>query len=641
MADGYWKNRMEATFLAGEKTAQELSVSLRTAYEEAARGIEKEIEAFYGRYAGMNGLSIVDVKKRLNPNELKSYAEETKRYYDMVDPSKIGKDMAESYRKELRYQSARSYMSRLEALKTDLKHIVVDLGGKERQGMETTLEKIYSDTYAMTRCAADVYRGFSTGFARLNHEQLNSAVHQKWLGSEFSGRVWQDKGKLIDSLNTTFLQGVARGQNPRKIAEQMSESLGANYSACERLVRTETAHIANMATMKGYKDSGIKSYKILATLDSRTSEICRDYDGKVFDVKDMEVGVNAPPFHPNCRTTTVAHFEPDEIDAMFEEAQRVARNEGGKLYYVPASTTYRQWEGMMSKPPAMGLKKTLELWKKDKKDDYPKHESCNIAEQCGMEFYESVHETAKNCANEDLKHIWEIIEDKIVIGSTNARVGGAYFLPSKMQIFFNKQDDFLSSAGKRSKHSTFFHEAGHFLDKFATKEKAVFSYFSNEFQNGVLAKTIREEADDFIQKRYDKMNKDFLAHRNDMDYLKKHGLIKIGFETAEKVGKKLKKELVYKSIEKELFSLPQNTRDCVSDLFSGATLNKVEDGGIHPTSYWKSNQNGLLATEATAEFFSSAFTNSDSYDTMKKYFPKSEKVFVEMMKNLRNSLSEQ
>lgn len=364
----YWKDRMEAAFLAGEKTARELSESLRTAYEEAARGIAKEIEAFYGRYAGMNGLSIAEVKMRLNPKELKSYAEETKRYYDMVDPSKIGVDMAESYRKELRYQSARSYMSRLEALKTDLKHIVVDLGGKERQGLERTLEKIYSDTYARTRCAADVYRGFSTGYARLNHDQLNSAIHQKWLGSNFSDRIWKDKGSLLDSLNTTFLQGVARGQNPRKVAEEMSERLGANYSACERLVRTETAHIANMSTMKGYKDSGVKSYKILATLDSRTSEICRDYDGRVFDLKDMEVGVNAPPFHPNCRTTTVAYFAPDEIDAMLEEAQRVARDEGGRLYYVPASTTYRQWEGMMAKPPAMSAKKAAESWKARRSD---------------------------------------------------------------------------------------------------------------------------------------------------------------------------------------------------------------------------------------------------------------------------------
>lgn len=629
-ASEYWKARMESAFLAGEKTARELSESLRGAYVEAAREIQKEIEAFYGRYAGMNGLSIAEVKMRLNPKELKSYAEETKRYYDMVDPSKIGMDMAESYRKELRYQSARSYMSRLEALKTDLKHVVMDLGGKERQGLERTLEKIYSDTYARTRCAADVYRGFSTGFARLNHDQLNSAVHQKWLGSNFSDRIWKDKGSLLDSLNTTFLQGVARGQNPRKIAEQMAERLGANYSACERLVRTEAAHVANMSTMKGYKDSGITSYKILATLDSRTSEICRDYDGKVFELKDMEVGVNAPPFHPNCRTTTIAYFAPDEIDAMFEEAQRVARDEGGRLYYVPASTTYRQWEGMMAKPPAAGLKETVRKIKSEKakkSGGYQRHENCDIAEQCGMDFYDGVYEIAKDCPNEDLKQVWNKFEEKIAVGNANARK--AYFLPGKMQIFFN---------AKRDKKSTFFHEAGHFIDRLAAKERGLSGNFSGEFKNGALAKTIKEEADAFIQKRYDEMNREFLAHRNDINYLKKHGLVKETFGTSPKVGKKMEKGLAYESVRKEICSLPASARGDVSDLFSGATLNRVKDGGYHSTAYWKANQYGLLATEATAEFMSSAFTNSDSYDMMKRYFPKSERIFAEMIRSLRESL---
>ena len=37
-------------------------------------------------------------------------------------------------------------------------------------------------------------------------------------------------------------------------------------------------------------------------------------------------------------------FEPDEIDEMFDDAQRVARDENSELYYVPASMTYKEWE---------------------------------------------------------------------------------------------------------------------------------------------------------------------------------------------------------------------------------------------------------------------------------------------------------
>jgi len=88
----------------------------------------------------------------------------------------------------------------------------------------------------------------------------------------------------------------------------------------------------------------VAQYKILATLDHRTSEICADMDGKLFNVGEEEPGINFPPFHPNCRTTQIPYFPPDEIDAMYEEAQRIARDpKTGKSYLVPASMTYREW----------------------------------------------------------------------------------------------------------------------------------------------------------------------------------------------------------------------------------------------------------------------------------------------------------
>ena len=48
----------------------------------------------------------------------------------------------------------------------------------------------------------------------------------------------------------------------------------------------------------------IKEYVFATILDSRTSEICRANDNKVFDYKDREVGVNYPPLYPNYRSKT-------------------------------------------------------------------------------------------------------------------------------------------------------------------------------------------------------------------------------------------------------------------------------------------------------------------------------------------------
>ena len=57
-------------------------------------------------------------------------------------------------------------------------------------------------------------------------------------------------------------------------------------------------------------------------------------------MSEFEVGVTAPPFHPNCRGCTCPYFD-DEFDSVGE---RAARGEDGETYYVPADTTYGEWK---------------------------------------------------------------------------------------------------------------------------------------------------------------------------------------------------------------------------------------------------------------------------------------------------------
>lgn len=65
-------------------------------------------------------------------------------------------------------------------------------------------------------------------------------------------------------------------------------------------------------------------------------------DLKIFDLKDKEVGINYPPFHPNCRTTTIPYFEPDEIDEEFGIGQ-VLIYKNGKLENVRVDIPYNEW----------------------------------------------------------------------------------------------------------------------------------------------------------------------------------------------------------------------------------------------------------------------------------------------------------
>jgi hypothetical protein len=94
--------------------------------------------------------------------------------------------------------------------------------------------------------------------------------------------------------------------------------------------------------MNSYKTSEVVDrYEYLATLDNRTSEICRELDGKVFDVKEAEVGVNQPPMHPYCRSTTIPSFEDDDIGAYITD--RIARDRNGNSYLVGKDVTFKEW----------------------------------------------------------------------------------------------------------------------------------------------------------------------------------------------------------------------------------------------------------------------------------------------------------
>ena len=104
----------------------------------------------------------------------------------------------------------------------------------------------------------------------------------------------------------------------------------------------------NQAELDGYKECGLERYEFSAHLDNRTSEICAEMDGKIFDLKDAQAGTNLPPMHPFCRSSTVPVLPSEEeldriiqqdgdaigADVDFEEwKSHLVENEDGKLVY--------------------------------------------------------------------------------------------------------------------------------------------------------------------------------------------------------------------------------------------------------------------------------------------------------------------
>lgn len=56
-------------------------------------------------------------------------------------------------------------------------------------------------------------------------------------------------------------------------------------------------------------------------------------------MKDFKAGITAPPFHPNCITTTIPYF--DDWEELGVDLERIARNEEGNNYFVPTDMAYK------------------------------------------------------------------------------------------------------------------------------------------------------------------------------------------------------------------------------------------------------------------------------------------------------------
>ena len=357
----YWIRRSELTLIANEKSALQYEQELKKAYLEAIQRITKEIEAFYGRYAKDNQISLLETRKRLRPDELLNFNKQAKLYLDEVE--RLGdKAFTAEYREYLKELSGKAYISRMEELTTNIRHNIETLSTGYNIGLGQILTEAYQDGFYRTMFDIQKQAGFGVSFTTPGGKQLEMAIKERWMGQNYSERIWADKNRMLMNLEQTLAQEFVRGSNPREASREFARKMNTSYHNAQRLIRTELNYISNKGTMKAYEESGVvDSFQYVSTLDHRTSDICREMDGKVFTIKEGQVGVNIPPLHPYCRSTTIPYFPDDEISDLIED--RVARSKDGqgKSYKLGEDVTFFDWVNKYGSP---SFKKRVEEQRK-------------------------------------------------------------------------------------------------------------------------------------------------------------------------------------------------------------------------------------------------------------------------------------
>lgn len=331
----YWRRRFELLIDSEFKKSESYLAEMEKAYLNAMREIEKDITRWYTRFATNNNISLAEARKLLKTDELNELKWSVDEYIRFGEENAIN----QAWMKELENASSRVHISRLESLRLQLQQHIEALYGKQIQDVERLMKEVYQEQYY--HVAFEIQKGFEVAFTvqALDETKLNYIINKPWTvdGQTFSSKLWRDKNKLVDTLYKELIQTFARGEAPDRMIHVVSKTLDTSRKNAARLVMTESAFFSSSAQKTAFNDLDVERYEIVATLDRKTSEVCRSLDGKVLNMSEYEPGVTANPFHPWCRTTTVPYFDDNY-------GERIARADDGTSYYVSSNMTYKEWE---------------------------------------------------------------------------------------------------------------------------------------------------------------------------------------------------------------------------------------------------------------------------------------------------------
>ncbi len=495
----YWQKRneeLEAKWF--KKCQKELEKELAVYYAQALKHIEKDINDLYARFAEDNEMDMVAAQRLLQGKEFQVWRMDMQEYLKEIEKTNSKKLLL-----ELNVLAMRSRITRLDKLKAETYVELSKLAEKFGKSMDKFLPSAYKDFYYRNLFEIGKKRGLDSVPVKVDSEKLTDVLRTPWSGKNYSDRIWANQEKLAKVLNNEVISAMHRGSSIDKISQILVQKMNVGMSDARRLVRTELNYVSNRAALDSIKDSGMKYYRFIATLDRRTSTVCREHDGKTYSVEEGSPGTNMPPLHPHCRSTIAGSIKKDSVP----RGSRVARGDDGKTYKVPADMTYADWHNIY-----IDKNVSYEQW--EQKHDIIKEKN-KIAklekiEKSGMSQseYTEFLQILNSHSNSGIVKLYRDYADGIQ-GVTLQKAGGAYS-PANNTIVYSYPNPKYKDMNR---YRTLAHEYGHYFDA-----KAKFSNLHFVEINAVSEATTLKKVFSAVASSSD----EFLAAiRKDKDYIKK------------------------------------------------------------------------------------------------------------------------
>ena len=303
MAEDYWIKRERKHIEQSIKDDKVKLKRIKRNYDRAYAEIDKEIQAFYQRYATKEGITMSEAVKKVSKADVQALSSKAKKYVKE-------KNFTPQANEQLRLYNLIMRVNRLEMLKADIGLELTAMANDEFFSMRTVLEQ---NTYDELNRQAGIL-GESVKFDKTVVENIVNASFQN---ATFSQRIWSNQDALKAEMDKLLSRGMIQGKNPKVLARDVRKQFDVSRYQAERLMITELSRTQTMAQETSFKEYGYEEYGWSVEPDA--CDACLAMEGKVFKVKDMQVGYNSVPIHPHDRCSHFAIMDRSEWDKKLKE----------------------------------------------------------------------------------------------------------------------------------------------------------------------------------------------------------------------------------------------------------------------------------------------------------------------------------
>ena len=553
-SSNYWDKRRLLKYTESEKRSKKYINDIRAIYNKANDDIDKMLEDVYRNYSKDTGIDVQTLKSLLTKSE-------TKKTWKELEKQGLDKYIKANYK---------SRITRLEQIKAQVYAKAKSVYTAEQIKQTELYKSVINDSYYKAIYNMQMGSGLNFAFSRIDNNMMNTLLSNRWSGKNYSKRIWTNTDILADEVSKIVGGSLLSGKGVELTAKQIRERFSVSKYYAERLVRTEMNYYDNQADAMAYEEMGIEEFVPVAVLDNRTSQYCADIDGKHFKYSEMEVGVNYPPFHPNCRCTTRGYLGKKAEKLLTRRARNPITGQNEVIKNMP----YNEWLNQyVNNNDLLVLSNGVKIGKNDRYITPIK------LDKLPQKHYAGINDVINNAPN-DIRKIIENKYDSIKIHNYKSPKNAYYSVITK-SISFNAEKD-----GKDG-YKTFFHELSHLLDRRT----------NNSSQNTIFDNLIRED-----------------------------------FKTFENIMRKeynLSQSKFYDMVSKALRSDSNN--NSISDIIGGITSNKCVGRKKHKTEYWEIK--GKLGREFYAHIGSAYIRNSEiELENFREVFPNATKYYLEQIR---------